>query len=87
MTEIFLGNKNTNYSEHTTIIFEADTFFQMALGSMVWQCYCQRILAAKNTKVAVVSSHISFVITLFLSTPSIIVGAIANSIGKLCFLC
>ena len=81
MTEIFLGD--TPYTEYTTIVTEMDTFFQQTLGCMVWQCYCQRILACKSTKVAVIGSYISFVVTLFLSTPSIIIGAIASSIGKL----
>ena len=83
MTELFYGAETG--LKKTTLVAEIDTFLLVAFGTFCWQCYCQRILATKSTRVAVVGSAISCFGAIALSIPAIFMGAIAKSVGNFDF--
>ena len=80
-TELLLGGTKGVVSN--TIITEIDTFLLIAFGSFCWQCYCQRVVATKSSKVAVLGSSISAFVGIALSCPSVIIGGVAKAVGNL----
>ena len=79
-TDLMMGTSAG--SKTTTITAEVDSFLLIAFGSFCWQCYCQRILASRTVRIAVVASSISCFVAMALSIPAIVIGGIAKSIGK-----